>query len=370
MLCSIQETDFDLLPEDAPDGEPEFYLAYGICIPAEGSNTQCYTDADCGVGSGEVCTFFEIISDDTGKPDAKGVCTTVEDPTEGDIGDLCGGDTGLSCKNGFCLPTFNDGSGMCTGLCASTDDCPKNVNTAGLVLDMACTTLNYSAALTPDDITDNVWIPLCQGFLDDPNDFPACGADFSCAGANSACIGRSIAFGATGPGTVDYRCYDLTDSDGVAPAGNIGDVCDVDTSSESTVGNNVSCKSAYCLDDTTGNDAGYCSKLCNDNADCADIPGTICDQFVTLPRAVGNLGPNVCQKAASCIPCFPASGCAGDYVCANVGGAGAQADMRCVPSCTDNASCGGTDGGSTCADVTDEDGSVTGAKGCVVDSCN
>ena len=33
MLCSIQESDFDLLPEDAPDGEPEFYLAYGICIP-------------------------------------------------------------------------------------------------------------------------------------------------------------------------------------------------------------------------------------------------------------------------------------------------------------------------------------------------
>ena len=112
---------------------------------AEGSNTNCYTDADCGAGSGEVCTFFEIISDETGKPDAKGVCTTVEDPTEGDIGALCGGDTGLSCKNGFCLPTFNDGSGMCTGLCASTDDCPKNVNTSGLVLDMACAPLCCTA---------------------------------------------------------------------------------------------------------------------------------------------------------------------------------------------------------------------------------
>ena len=370
MLCSINEYDFDLLPEGAPDDVPEFYLAAGLCIPADGSNTDCFTNADCSATPGEVCQFFEVINDATGKPDAKGVCVTVDDPSDGDVGDLCGGDTGLGCKDGFCLPTFNDGSGVCASLCSSSDDCPKNISVNGITLDMGCTTLLYGVALTIDDITDNVWAPLCRAYNDDPNDFPPCNADYSCDGADSACIGTAIAFGATGPGSVDYRCYDMTDADGVAPTGELGAACDVDTSDESTVGNGVSCKNAYCMDEATGADAGYCSKICDVDADCAGVPGTICDDLVTLPRAVGNLGPKVCQKAESCIPCFTSSGCAGNYECANVGGAGAQANMRCVPSCSVDADCAGTDGGSSCVDLTDEDGTSTGITGCKVDACN
>ena len=124
------------------------------------------------------------------------------------------------------------------------------------------------------------------------------------------------------------------------------------------------------LDDIGGNDSGYCSTLCTDDSDCAGLPNSVCDQLVLIPRSVGNIGPNVCQKAVSCIPCEPATGCAGDYICANVGAAGALADMRCVPECADDTSCAGTDGGPQCVSVVDELGNPTGTSGCVVNSCN
>jgi len=366
MVCAIQEQEFDLEPEDTPDGVPEFFLAYGLCLPAPGSQTPCFTDGDCGVGSGEICTFHEYINVATGLPDGKGVCTTA-DTSAGLPGALCGGASGLECQTGFCLTVFTDGAGVCSTLCESADDCPKNLVVQGLSLDMACGTFTFGNALTPNDPTDNVYVPLCQPFMNDPGDFQPCGDDFSCPGSNATCIGRAVAFGSSKPGTVDYRCIDMSST---APTGTLGAVCDVDTTATSVLGNGVECQSAYCLEDVGGNDAGYCSTLCTDDADCTGIPNAVCDQLVLVPRTVGNIGPNVCQKAVSCIPCEIATGCAGDYVCANVGAAGALADMRCVPKCADNAGCTGTDGGDQCVAVTDELGNPTDIQGCVVSSCN
>ena len=256
---------------------------------------------------------------------------------------------------------------MCSTVCEDADSCPKNIVVQGLMLDMACGTFNFADALTPNDPTDNVYVPLCQPFLDDPGDFPPCGADFSCAAPGATCVARPVVFGSTKPGYVDYRCVDTTNDQ---PTGTLGATCDIDTSPESPAGNGVECQSAYCLPDVTGNDDGYCTTLCTNDTDCAGIPGAVCDQLVLVPRTVGNVGPNVCQRAVSCIPCEPATGCAGDYVCANVGAAGALADMRCVPACETDAECAQSDGGSQCISTLDSSGSPTSTTGCTLTTCN
>ena len=56
-------------------------------------------------------------------------------------------------------------------------------------------------------------------------------------------------------------------------------------------------------------------------------------------------------------------------MCANAGGSGITADLRCAPPCELDDDCAGTDGGATCAESMDENGQGTGTMACIPADC-
>ena len=89
-----------------------------------------------------------------------------------------------------------------------------------------------------------------------------------------------------------------------------------------------------------------------------------CMTRTLFPRSgtyAGNAaGISLCLKDQDCATCTATGDCPGDRVCVDLGASGAS-DYRCVPSCTDNASCSGQ-AATTCSDGTDPDGKAV--KGC------
>ena len=201
-----------------------------------------------------------------------------------------------------------------------------------------------------------------------------CSTDWNSCPAGQACTGFGIGHGATGPTSLEMACIGnggFTSQNQPIPAtGNLGDSCDITFSND----NGVYCNSNYCLPDA-GADQGYCSELCTSNADCAGgSPDMICDDYVLLDRKddADDVTIGLCRKQKSCVSCVADTDCAGNYVCVNAGGVGLLADYRCAPPCSaagDDASCAGTDGGNTCSESVNADGSGEGVFACVPGNC-
>ena len=370
MLCNLNEVPVDTsVPADEIDDK---VLRLGLCVDYPGSQAACQKDADCS--NGEACSFRSFVNGD-GAWDGAGICTTPE-AGDANVGEPCGGNTGIGCKSGFCLSQNGDQPGYCTTLCASADDCPKNTSLGQFqgTYNMFCRSLLFGTGPSIDVFDDNIYLPVCLPVLAEDTEtgtklssLSDCNDDNNSCGENEACFGFAIASGAFGATSLDMRCISTLDQTLQPATGNLGDACDITFEAE----NGVACKSNYCLPDA-GTDKGYCGALCETNADCTG-PGMVCDANLQLDRINDeqDLTLNLCQKVISCIPCTTNGDCAGGNVCANQGGLGALENRVCVPGCEyeGDADCSGTDGGSKCVDSLNGKGAMDGVKGCIPDTC-
>jgi hypothetical protein len=359
MFCNATEesADFD------GDKTDDTLIVYGLCVPYEGSKSECHVSADCTV-AGEACDFYQVFLPD-GSLEGIGYCTKAA--TEGAaIGELCGGDTKITCKSGFCL-NINATAGVCMPLCASTADCPQGFlkdaenNPSGI--NSYCRGYFWSDGGTLNATNDNVFIPLCSPTSGDDS-LDDCAATKTCTEATETCIANAVAFGASGPASIENHCVESGDS-----SAKFGASCNPNPTD--TTAATALCEDIYCLEDSKAN-AGYCSRLCNTDADCqGSTPDFVCDESTYLERKTGeSLTLKLCRKAKSCLPCSDDSQCTDGYVCGNIGTTGLNADFRCVPGCAADADCTGTDGGDKCVDTKDATGKATGKLACVVSSCN
>ena len=361
-LCNAIEVPVDY--ED--DGVDDKVLPLGLCFDFSGSNADCKKDGDCG--SGEACNYYQFFSAEYGF-DGKGICVTVE-PGQGNVGDACGGNSGVTCGSGFCLASQDDQPGYCSTLCSSGADCPQGI-TLGLfqgTYNLMCRGLMAGQGLDPNAADDNTVVPLCVPVSADTSSLNDCSADKGSCPATQGCLALAIALG-QGPATLEYKCvgnggFDAQNNPVAATAG-LGAKCDVTGGDEG----GPFCNELYCLQDTTG---GYCGAFCDTNADCtAGGPDMVCSPFVVLDQlgTDGDAIINLCQKQKSCIPCDVDTDCAGGNICVNTGGIGLLEDRRCAPPCAESADCNGTDGGDTCSDSIDKSGQSEGKMACIPSGC-
>ena len=360
MFCNVNEATYDF-DEDGTDEEID---AYGLCISVEGSKAECFKNADCS--NGEACEFYQVWTEN-GAYDGIGYCT--KPAAEGaNEGELCGGDTGIFCKSGFCLPTFDSGAGICTALCSSTDDCAQGITPPGteVKLNQLCQSLLYSLGGTFDDAKDNIYVPLCAA-SSDTDSLDDCSGDYACDNSEEACIALPHLFGAAGPSGVEYRCVDAMDADGKPYLKKLGESCDVESETPTAAN---SCEDLYCNADAKDGE-GYCSKPCNVDADCSGgTPDMVCDTQTLRERASGeNVTAKFCIKAKPCTPCGTDDECTDGYACANIGGSGLAANLRCMPTCSTDGDCSGAGAGPTCVAAKNEAGEATGSNACVAAKC-
>jgi len=354
MLCSANASGVDFNNDEIDDK----YIPLGLCVDYPGTQSDCSADGDCaGSPTPEACDFYSYFQAD-GALDAKGICAETE-PGEGDVGDACGGNSGVNCKSGFCLGSQGDQPGFCTALCGSKSDFPAGPQTLGQfggTYNMFCFGYLYSFGFDVDSNEDTVYVPLCRPASAETSPLTDCSADFKC-GANEACQAIGVAAGATGPAKAEFLCLGagIPDAQGAfqPSTAKMGDSCDITFESNSP---GDFCETNYCLPDA-GDDKGYCGGLCKEDSDCTGA-GLVCDDFILIDRigTDNDVATKVCRKEASCIPCQVDTDCTGTNVCVNVGSVGLLADRRCAPACTVDADCNGTDGGSTCTESIDGEG--------------
>jgi hypothetical protein len=287
MFCNVNEEtlDFD------EDGTNDAVAAYGLCLGLEGSKSDCGSNDDCPAG--EVCEVYQSWTGN-GAFDLIGRCITA--PATGALpGENCGGETGILCRSGFCIPTFNDGSGICGSVCDAQTDCPKGLTPLGVgtdIVNMRCESLRFSYGGSLTDFGDDVFVPVCVGYSANDS-MEDCATTLACTETTEACVTVPRVFGATGPATVDYMCIETATSFGEAPTATLGQACDLEFASASAADY---CEDLYCLEDSTTG-AGFCSKPCATDADCAAGGLTCQDRLVFDRGGAPDLTAKFCLKA-------------------------------------------------------------------------
>ena len=376
MTCGVSEVPFDL--SDPEDDIYDLYLPINSCTPTPGKAGSCIAKADCK--DGKYCKFFE---DEVNLPkDAtpvgydyvlNGVCIDPDKDKQG-IGKECGSlstATGLGkvCQSGVCLNTGNTQGlpGYCSDFCgAGKSDCPATVTAYGQEYKTICRALLWAWNTTSNPM-DDLYVPLCLPSSTE-NSLADCAESKACVAANEACVGFGVATGPDKPAKVEYSCLKITnpatqaDPNPPQPSKNVGDVCDLESDLSE-------CKAAYCLEDTTAG-KGYCSRVCNADADCGT--GLICDKnYMSIPRADASKAGYMplCRKVKSCLPCAYDYQCAGNYKCTNIGSAGTLSNQRCAPACEKDLDCASSDGGAKCIAAKDAAGKDLAHKVCAPTVC-
>ena len=354
-FCALDEYALDV------DGDliDDKVLVLEYCTGFGGSKQVCGSDSDCTEAENEGCEFFEYQNED-GTLDAKALCQEL--PEDGAApGEACGGSTEKTCGVGFCLYATDTTPGICSSVCENATDCPAVIKVAGVngfddgEYTGVCTTFTLADNKTLDNNLDNVLVPICTPAVLGSTG-GSCADDFTSCPEGNVCGPVAIFSGTTGPGSVDFTCFanDAADTDP------LGTTCNPATES---------CASGLCFGEAFEE---ICTALCNTDADCAADPTLGCGNFTLLERdnPEDNVLVQVCQKAESCLPCQVDDDCPGaSFQCANIGGAGILAELRCAPSCTVDADCAGTDGGNLCLESIDAEGNPTGVTTCAPASC-
>ena len=371
MKCRTVHFGLDLSnPEDNID---DIYLKYENCVPLPGAEGSCLSSKQCK--DGKQCKFFSTAIDPATqatptdyKYTGGGVCTT-DDAEQGKAGEICGPEsTGKKlCKSGFCLGTSVN---WCSELCGKKSDCPDLVTIGQFgQYKMACRSFTMTANNT-GDVRDTIYVPLCVPYGEQANPLTDCSATKKC-GAQQTCWAFPIATGPDKPVNVEYLC--VSNQNQPQQQGQNPPQPTLDPGAECNVeAENQECKSRLCL---PGNKAGkgYCSALCNSDADCGT--GMFCDKdnmgFLGIARKDASKAGKVplCRKKLSCTQCAYDWHCPTSFACTNLADAGTLAKQRCAPSCKSDADCAGTDGGSKCVEAVDVAGNKLANKVCKPASC-
>ena len=359
--CGISEYPIDLNDNDENDSE-DAYLPFSTCYHLPGAGDECASMGDC---DGKYCkpwTFMtELPAESTATTPEKistsaGVCVTTDAAKNG-FGGTCGPAAGGTlCNSGLCLGS--DGgtqAGLCTDVCSTHEDCKDKIDLGGQEYKSVCSLImtGWNGTYAPED---DVYYPICWVTMVDST-LTDCTATKTCSGTQ-VCRAYPITWGPDKAAKVEYLCVQGAVEGSPAPTGTVGDACNPDPPE----GTGPQCKGAYCfLDAKPG--TGYCSGLCNTDADCGG--GTVCDDIVLVPRAKKEFAAvtKACRKKVSCIPCDNSDDCTGNYECTNVGTAKAP-NMRCAPPCSADGDCGATDGGAKCVPAKDVKAGELASKVC------
>lgn len=370
--CGVDEIPLDVdnpKGDGATDGIYDFELSLDICAYLPKAKGTCLSGKDCS-GESSYCKAFthklDLPKDATpvGKDTVGGVCVA-PDATAAKMGEACGpAANNAYCQSGFCFNTQGQNGtvqpGFCGDYCHSHTDCPATLKIGTTDYKTICRSLRLGFNGTLADVRDDLWLPVCYPVAA-TNSLTDCSATKKCSAAGESCLPFAIASGPETKVVVEYLCA----SPGDTATKNVGELCS--TAADAT----AECKAGLgCMEDSaTGK--GYCTALCQQNADCGGNDGMVCDlenQWIPRLLAESTTVVPICKKAKTCIPCGLDNDCAGSYACTNIGTTTAS-DGRCAPDCAVDADCAGKDGGSKCVAALGLDGKATGKKVCAPTTC-
>ena len=325
----------------------------------DGELADCLSDADCPAG--HHCQY-RVRGQGLGADRAWEVEYKCKKDASGTVlfGAVCGGTSGKVCASDLCLaPSGSDASvkRMCSEYCAGTSDCPSTVDFGGYTYKTICLSLTVDAQNTPD-VVDDLYVPYCWK-VDSASSLEPCDEHKGC-GPKEYCRALAVAGNPDEAVKVEHLCVFVGDNLTKLPTKDVGEPC--------TAGSE--CLGRACLPDGTG--GGYCSRLCGSDLDCATetgLQGLACTQQTLVPRpnpADAGLTER-CVLAKACIPCTTDNDCGGGYLCANFGGLGFTADLRCGKPCESDSDCPDVD--SSCEEDLDAKGKPSGKKVCVLEAC-
>ncbi|MBR58247.1 MAG: hypothetical protein CMH54_09520 [Myxococcales bacterium] len=279
-ICGLDDVFIDINSNGLTDTADAFMML-PICQPVdhEGALTTCTSNTDCTV-EGEVCTPTQI-ADEAGNGIMKFYCTSNANPwVKGEHGNICGGDSGVSCSNRMCLNLDVDADGNqvrgCTDTCRSSADCPQNTEVGSLgPQNHICNSIRYSFNGSADT-DDDLFVPVCLPESMDSSITPCGVADqvgvgdgSFCTEADEACQPTIIATNPDEPAFAEFVCLDTNGA-----TKTLGESCT--TASQ--------CTSLLCANAADGS---QCSILCDptDATSCDSLPETSCQKEALLNRA-------------------------------------------------------------------------------------
>ncbi len=367
MKCTVEEAPIDLTVP--ADNKYDAFLPFKSCNPMPAAKGACASSKDCTDAASNYCRPWEttVSLPNATTPSApitayttSGLCIAPEANMKND-GEACGEMAGGAlCKSGICLGTTNQTTGakqpgVCVDLCNGGATCPEKTTIGTTAYKNVCTSYFWAWAGTLTAY-DDLYMPLCIP-LDAASTLADCAATKKCTAAGEACTPFPIATGPDKAVTIEYRCTLLPTP---APTKAVGAACNPNPAATDP----EECAAGLGCEPDAGVDAkgaqlGYCTALCNTNADCGSNDGMICDtNHMRIPRKDASKAGIVplCLKKKSCLPCTEDFECTGGYKCT----AG-----KCAPPCATDADCAGTDGGAKCVAAKDAKGKdIPGSKVC------
>lgn len=315
MKCGVKE----FTPEKADGGAK---VLVPVCIWIGGDGKPCMTDKECKNVS---CTPY-LYYDEGNTLKVQTICMDPPKPNAVGIGNRCGAFAfGMECNNKFCLleDAANGVPGWCSIVCESNKDCPGPTPVGSQVVKWLCEGHIFSSG--GDDIPENdLYVSWCTPYPSESS-FDFCVSDNSCK--NDEICHPSIRVGAPSEKiNVEKLC--------ITPFGGLkrGEICDP---------TKKQCASGFCSP-TTIPGVGFCSGLCENDQDCADLWfGTAVCDYLTM--VVGSNVPTSvklkwCHLKVDCVVCKDDMDCPSGFRCADIGTG--FPDYRCVKACSNDADCG------------------------------
>lgn len=344
------------------DDVADTYLNLDLCQawPHEGDLSDCTQDQDCP--QGEHCQYRvqRVDSPDGATWEAAYKCRT-DHPDQVGPGEVCGGSSGGVCGSDLCLvpSSASDGTpSLCTQTCSAAADCPETYFHDGFTWKTLCVSFNVNKneSMSP---TDDVYVGYCW-ITSAIASLSSCEETKSCDGGLEYCRANAIAGNPDEPVNVEHLCQDYSQGLDAIPTKGVGEACSSWTE----------CKGRRCMPDTQG--SSYCSELCATDNDCQNpdgIAGLKCTEEVILERPLAEHSGTTtrCILAEECMACSDNNDCGGAFICMNIGGLGALANMRCAEPCSAESAC--SNAGLNCVEAIDGSGTFTGSQGCMPQGC-
>jgi hypothetical protein len=342
------------------DEATDLHMPLDLCVLWEhdGELQDCLSDDDCL--EGHHCQF-RVKGAGEGEEREWEIEYKCRKSPEGiaSFGDICGGDTGVSCGSTLCLiPTSDTESpGMCAEYCKSKTDCPDTVTWNEGTYKTYCKSYLVSAGDSPEEIDDG-FVGYCWRTPSFASVEP-CTANKQCDSATEFCRASPIAGAADEPVIVEHYCLDATEGLDAVPVKEVGSPCTSWTE----------CRGRSCLSD--GDGGKYCSALCSEDSDCENFwtADLRCTDETLIPRENPEHSgiTQRCRLAKTCLACDDDEGCGGDFVCINMGTSANPYMPRCGAPCSDTAPC--EDPTHSCREELAPTGESTSKFACVPDIC-
>ncbi|MFZ4580234.1 MAG: hypothetical protein ACOYOB_17770 [Myxococcota bacterium] len=344
--CGALEIPLDL--SNPADDIYDVFLPLEVCTPMAAPKGECKSSADCKDATSNYCKLWEYQYQLPGQATGTtvdaytvgGLCIT-PDTKAAAAGEACGSAVGKLCKSGLCLGSSETQAGYCVDTCNGKATCAEKITIDGNDYKTLCSSLMAAWGGTMSQY-DDLYFPLCIPVGVDST-LSDCSATKKCDGKES-CVPFPIATGPDKKASVEYHCLLMVADTETMGTKKPGESCNPDPAQDAV----PECASGLSCFQDSATGKGYCTALCNTNADCGAGQDMICDQnYMRIPRKDMSMAALVpmCVKKKSCLPCNEDFHCNGGYKCSNTGAAGTAANLRCAAPCQTDSDCAAADSG-------------------------